>query len=246
MKLFEFEDDRFCLVTEHDFQGMDFVWYSSPVNHYDIRECYARIATFDQLEYYAEVFFYLNPDIDVNLLTGIFQWIGNRENGKTVRTYGKQRISQMIEGVYQKAATPWCRRMRRVIFNPDKYITAEEKMSITAQIVGRGVFYTESDLIQTIQYMNKSRMIATQESIANLMGCSARTVQRLMNKDHKQILRLNNERIKRENKIEKVLEWIDLLTSSGDSIKMRSLKEMTKVRDYAILKEAILRYERQL
>lgn len=246
MKLFEFEDDRFCLVTEHDFQGMDFVWYSSPVNHYDIRECYARIATFDQLEYYAEVFFYLNPDIDVNLLTGIFQWIGNRENGKTVRTYGKQRISQMIEGVYQKATTPWCRRMRRVIFNPDRYIPAEEKMSVTAQIVGRGVFYTESDLMQTIQYMNKSRMIATQESIASLMGCSTRTVQRLMKNDYKKIVKLNNERIKRENKIEKVLDWIDLLTSSGDSIKMRSLKEMTKVRDYAILKEAILRYERQL
>ena len=246
MKLFEFEDDRFCLVTEHDFRGMDFVWYSSPVNHYDIRECYARIASFDQLEYYAEVFFYLNPDIDVNLLTGIFQWIGNRENGKTVRTYGKQRISQMIEAVYQKATTPWCRRMRRVIFNPDRYIPAEEKMSVTAQIVGRGIFYTESDLIQTIQYMNKSRMVATQESIASLMGCSTRTVQRLMNNGHKETMRLNNERIKRENKIEKVLEWIDLLTSSGDSIKMRSLKEMTKVRDYGILKEAILRYERQL
>ena len=246
MKLFEFEDDRFCLVTEHDFRGMDFVWYSSPVNHYDIRECYARIASFDQLEYYAEVFFYLNPDIDVNLLTGIFQWIGNRENGKTVRTYGKQRISLMIEGVYQKATTPWCRRMRRVIFNPDRYIPTEEKMSVTAQIVGRGIFYTESDLIQTIQYMNKSRMVATQESIASLMGCSTRTVQRLMKNDHKETVKLNNERIKRENKIEKVLEWIDLLTSSGDSIKMRSLKEITKVRDYAILKEAILRYERQL
>ena len=246
MRLFEFEDDKFCLVTEHDFQGMDFVWYSSPVNHYDIRECYARIATFDQLEYYAEVFLYLNPDVDKSLLLGIFQWLANRENGKTVGTYGKHRVSEMIDKVYNERVTPWCRRMRRVIFNPDKIISAEEKMSCTAQIVSRGISFTESDLIEVIKYMSKYRIIATQETIAQEMGCSARTVQRLMNDGHKDTIRTNNERIKRENKIEKVLEWIELLTSSGDSIKMRSLKDLTKVRDYSILKEALHRYEHQL
>jgi len=246
LKLFEFEDDRFCLVTEHDFQGMDFVWYSSPVNHYDIRECYARIATFDQLEYYAEVFFYLNPDIDKDLFTGIFQWLANRENGKTVRTYGKHRVSNMIDKVYHERATPWCRRMRRVLFNPDSIISPEEKMSVTAQVVGRGISYTESDLKNTIDYMYRNRQIATQESIAHEMGCSARTVQRLMTKRLKHATRLNNDKIKRENKIEKVIEWIDLLTSDGNSLKMRSLKDMTKIRDYSILKEAIHRYENQL
>lgn len=246
MRLFEFEDDKFCLVTEHDFQGMDFVWYSSPVNHYDIRECYARIASFDQLEYYAEVFLYLNPDVDRNLLAGIFQWVANRENGKTVRTYGKARVNEMIGKVYHERSTPWCRRMRRVIFNPDKIISAEEKMSVTAQIVGRGISYTETDLIQTIQFMSRNRMITTQDTVSNEMGCSVRTVQRLMNQSHKHTMRVNNERIKRENKIEKVIEWIDLLSSDGNTLKMRYLKEMTSVRDYSIIKEALHRYENQL
>lgn len=246
MRLFEFEDDKFCLVTEHDFQGMDFVWYSSPVNHYDIRECYARIASFDQLEYYAEVFLYLNPDVDRSLLAGIFQWVANRENGKTVRTYGKARVSEMIDKVYHERSTPWCRRMRRVIFNPNKIISAEEKMSVTAQIVGRGISYTETDLIQTIQFMSRNRMITTQDTVSNEMGCSVRTVQRLMNQSHKYTMRVNNERIKRENKIEKVIEWIDLLSSDGNPLKMRYLKEMTSVRDYSIIKEALHRYENQL
>ena len=246
MRLFEFEDDKFCLVTEHDFQGMDFVWYSSPVNHYDIRECYARIASFDQLEYYAEVFLYLNPDVDKDLLIGIFQWIANRENGKTVRTYGKHRVSEMIDKVYHERVTPWCRRMRRVIFNPDIIISAEEKMSITAQIVSKGISYTERDLIQTIQYMERIKMLATQDSIAAQMGCSVRTVQRLMNNETKSICKSNNERIRRENKIEKALEWIDLLSQQGNMVKMRYLKEMTNVRDYSILKEALHRYENQL
>jgi len=246
VRLFEFEDDKFCLVTEHDFQGMDFVWYSSPVNHYDIRECYARIASFDQLEYYAEVFLYLNPDVDKNLLAGIFQWVANRENGKTVRTYGKARVNDMIGKVYHERSTPWCRRMRRVIFNPDKIISAEDKMSVTAQIVGRGISYTETDLIQTIQFMSRNRMITTQDTVSKEMGCSVRTVQRLMNQSHKYTMRVNNERIKRENKIEKVIEWIDLLSSDGNTLKMRYLKEMTSVRDYSIIKEALHRYENQL
>ena len=246
MRLFEFEDDKFCLVTEHDFQGMDFVWYSSPVNHYDIRECYARIATFDQLEYYAEVFLYLNPDIDKSLLLGIFQWLGNRENGKTVRTYGKHRISEMINKVYHERTTPWCRRMRRIIFNPDSIISPEEKMSVTAQVVGRGISYTESDLKQTIDFMYRNRQIATQESIAQEMGCSARTVQRLMTKGLKYTARTNNEIIKRENKIEKVIEWIDVLSSDGNKLKMRYLKSLTNIRDYSIIKEAIHRYTNHL
>ena len=246
MKLFEFDHDRFCLVTEHDFQGMDFVWYSSPVNHYDIRECYARIASFDQLEYYAEVFLYLNPDIDINLLTNLFCWIANRENGKTIRTYGKARVSDMILKVHNERGTPWCRRTRRVLFNPDKIISAEDKMSVTAQIIGKGLTYTEQDLLETIRYMSSVRMVATQTTIANEMSCSVRTVQRLINNYHKEIIKTNNERIKRENKIEKVIEWIDLLTSEGNDLKMRYLKDMTNVRDYSIIKEAIHRYENLL
>lgn len=225
---------------------MDFVWYSSPVNHYDIRECYARIATFDQLEYYAEVFLYLNPDVDKKLLTGIFQWIGNRESGKTVRTYSKARISKMIDDVYSIRTTPWCRRMRRVLFNPDLIISTEEKLSITAHVVGRGISYTELDVKQTIDSMCKTRVIATQESIAKDMGCSVRTIQRLMTEELKRVCRHNNNKIKRENKIERVIEWIDLLTSDGNSLKMNYLKDMTNIRDYSIIKEALHRYENQL
>lgn len=246
MKLFEFEDNKFCLVTEHDFQGMDFIWYSSPVNHYDIRECYARIASFDQLEYYAEVFLYLNPDVSKSLLLGIFQWLGNRENGKTIRTYGKHRISDMVDKVYNERTTPWCRRMRRVLFNPNSIMSVEDKLSITAHVVGRGMSYTESDLKETITSMSKTRVIATQESIAKDMGCSVRTIQRLMTEELRKVCRYNNNKIKRENKIERVIEWIDLLSSDGNSLRMRYLKDMANTRDYSIIKEALHRYENQL
>lgn len=245
MKLFEVDEDGYNLVTDHDFRGMDFVWYSSPVNHYDISRSYARIASFDQLEYYAEVFFFLNPDTDKDMLSGIFQWIGNRENGKSIRTYGKRRIFDMIDKVYYEKSTPWCRRPRKVVFNPNKIISSEEKISISSHLTTKGLSYTEFDLIRSISSLYASNRIITHSSLSLDMDCSEKTVQRLITDKIKKTITENNQHIRRESKIADCIEWIDVLSSEGDKIRMRSLKDITKIRDYSIIKEAILRYENQ-
>ena len=46
----------------------------------------------------------------------------------------------------------------------------------------------------------------------------------------------NNKNIRRQNKIEDCIEWIDILSSEGDTVKMRTLKELSNVRDYSIIK----------
>ena len=56
----------------------------------------------------------------------------------------------------------------------------------------------------------------------------------------------NNITTRRENKISKAIEWIDVLSSEGEGLKMRYLKDLTKIRDYSILKEALSRYENHL
>ena len=247
MKLFDHVDsDQHHLVTLHDFQGMDFVWYTSPVCHYDIENIYLKIYSFDQLEYYAEVYLFLNPDVNIKIFKGLFCWVGNRENGKTIRTYGKARIEKMISDVYSQKKTPWCRRMRRVVFNPDKIMSAEEKMSVTAQIVSKSVTYTKKDIVSVLDFMYKARMVATQENISDQLGCSKRTIQRLLSKNLRKVMSSNNLSVKREIKIEKAIEWIDVLSSEGEELKMRYLKDVSKIRDYSVLKEAINRYERQL
>ena len=232
-------------MTQHDFQGADFVWYDSPVNHYDIRQVHRKISGFDHLQYYAEIYFYLNPDLDLKIFKGLFNWLGDRESGRSVRTYGKSRIDQMIEMVYYRKPYPWCRRKRRVVFNPEVIISPAEKMSITATLVGRGVSYTKKDLLNVLGSMYRARILATQDSIADNLGCSKRTIQRLATKKIKKIINENNNSIRREEKISKVIEWIDVLSSEGEKFKMRYLKDITKVRDYSILKEAISRYENQ-
>ena len=64
MRLFDFDDDNIILQTDHDFKGFDFVWYDKPVDHFDLQDVSHRIISFHQLQYYAEVFIYLNPDMD--------------------------------------------------------------------------------------------------------------------------------------------------------------------------------------
>jgi len=241
--LFDLENDNITLQTEHDFQGYDFVWYDNPIDHFDLHEVQHRVVSFEQLRYYAEVLFYLNPDIDFNIFQGIFRWIGNRDSGKTIRTYSKARIDQMTEEVYRIRKHPYCRRMRRVIFNPEKIMSLEEKLAVTSQVVKRGISYTEFDVRQVIDKLFSRQQVITQDNIAKELMCSRSTISRLMNGMIKEIIEKKNEKTRREIMISKCIEFIDILSDSGSPMKMQELKNMTSIRDYSVIKEAVSRYE---
>ena len=48
--------------------------------------------------------------------------------------------------------------------------------------------------------------------------------------------------MKREASIAKAIEIIDQLTDNGNKLKMRQLKQLSSIRDYKLLKEAVSRY----
>ena len=52
-----------------------------------------------------------------------------------------------------------------------------------------------------------------------------------------------NEMIRETYLISKAIEAIDILTEGGNKIKMRELKKITSIRDYALLKNAVKKYE---
>lgn len=243
MRLFESENNDLILTTDHDFRDCDFVWYNNPVDHFDISSIDHRIISFEQLRYYAEVLFYLNPDIDYNIFNGYFRWVGNRESGKTIRSYSKARVDQMIDEVYKFKKDPFCRRMRRVVFNPQVIISFEEKMAITAYMIKRGVKYTTYDVMAAIDKLSRNQIVITQEMIASELVCSRRTISRLMNNKIKSTIEIENKKIKREKAISSAIEWIDVLSDSGNKVKMQEIKSLTNIRDYTIIKEAIQRYE---
>jgi len=243
LRIFEFIHNDLILQTEHDFQGYDFVWYDNPIDHFDLYEIQHRVLSFDQLRYYAEVLFYLNSDINFELFQGIFRYIGNRESGKSIRTYSKARVDQMIAEVYKFKKHPYCRRMRKVLFNPEVIISTEEKLAATSYVVKRGISYTEFDIRQTVEKLFDRQQVITQDSIAKEMMCSRSTVVRLMNNMIKDIIDKKNEVTKREIMISKCIEFIDVLSDCGSPMKMQELKNMTSIRDYSVIREAVSRYE---
>lgn len=243
MRIFDFQNENIQLQTEHDFQNMDFVWYNNPIEHYDLSSIDHKVTSFDQLRYYCEVLFFLNSDIDIEMLRGIFRHIGSRESKKSIRTYSKPRVDQMVEEVYLYKKIPYCRRMRRIVFNPDKIISQEEKQSIASNVVSKGITYTEFDLRQAVGKIAYSQLVITNQIIAKEMMCSESTVNRLMNNLIKSIIKKENEKIRRENAISKCIEWIEVLSDNGDHMKMQELKNMSNIRDYSLIREAITRYE---
>jgi len=245
VRIFEFNNDEIALQTSHDFQGCDFVWYNNPIEHFDLSIIDHRVISFDQLRYYAEVFLFLNPDINLELFKNIFRYTGSRESGKCIRTYSKHRVDKMIDEVYLYKKDPYCRRMRKIVFNPDIIISNEEKLSISAQMTKKGFKYTEFEIMQAIDKLSRAQITITQDMLSIELICSRRTVSRLMNDRIKFKIKTENEKIRREKSITEAIECIDILTDNGNPLKIRELKSLSNVRDYSAIREAIHRYENQ-
>ena len=116
-------------------------------------------------------------------------------------------------------------------------------MAVTAHMIKRGVSYTSADLLICVEKLSRAQIVVTQEALATELMCSRRTVSRIMNQKIKSSIEVVNKNIKREKAISNAIEWIDLLSDSGNKVKMQELKSLTNIRDYSIIKEAINRYE---
>ena len=116
-------------------------------------------------------------------------------------------------------------------------------MAITAYMIKRGVKYTTYDVMAAIDKLSRNQIVITQEMIASELVCSRRTISRLMNNKIKSTIEIENKKIKREKAISSAIEWIDVLSDSGNKVKMQEIKSLTNIRDYTIIKEAIQRYE---
>jgi len=244
VRVFDFEDNKFNLETEFYFDNYDFVWFDDPIEYFDLSSIDCRVSSFEQLSYYAEVFLYLNPDIPFGIFNGIFTHIGSRESGKSIRTYSRARVQQMTEKKFATRQMPYCRRKRRVLFNPSIIISKDEKAYITGILTKREVSFTKQDVLSTVYSLHNRKLKATASSIASEMNCSEKTVLRIIDKDMKEQIKKINEATRKENIIESVSSWIHVLSDNGNKLKMRELKKLSKIRDYDLIKEAIHRYEK--
>jgi hypothetical protein len=240
--LFDYERHRIIMESSFTFEGKDYLFFPEGVNYYHLYRSSRKLNSFAELAYVAEKFIYLNPDFDVDKMKSLFFAVSDRESGHIVRTYTPSRVDEMVDRVVGERMTPFCPRLRKVIFNPSKYLSKEDKNSIVAKLIHTKDKPSEDDIDEVIQelWLNKEKI--TIRRVAKELDTTFYLVRWYFTDDKMEYIRSVNQEIKREAMIAKAIEIIDALTDNGNKLKMRKLKQLSSIRDYQLLKEAVNRY----
>ena len=130
------------------------------------------------------------------------------------------------------------------MLNPEVIFSENEKQEISGLVTSRGLTFSEHDIIQVCYDLERRQIKITNKLIASELHCSEKTIGRLLSNKTKDLIKNINKKVRREKLISSCIEYIDLLSDSGDKVKMTSLKDITSIRDYSILKEAMIRFEK--
>ena len=234
------------MESSFKFKGNDYVYFPEGVKFYSLYRTTRKINSFSELEYIAEKFIYLNPDFDVEVAKSLFALISDRGSGHIIRTYGSSRVENMVERVFAAKKQPYCPRLRKVIFNPFKMMSRSEKMKIVGSLIGTKEKPTEEQIDSTIEelWLDKEKITITK--VAEKLNKTRYLVRWYFDKEKLKSIRNFNSEIHETNQISKAIEAIDILTDNGSSLKMRELKKLTSIRDYALLKQAVISYQKRL
>jgi hypothetical protein len=241
--LFDYDKYRIIMESYFKFEGKDYLYFPDGCKFYSLYRTTRKINSFSELEYIAEKFIHLNKGFDIELMKKLFVELSDRDRGHIIRTYGAHRVESMIERVFDKKTKPYCARLRKIIFNPSKMIDKKTKMKIVGSIIGSKEKPTSSQIEQVIEelWLNKEKITITK--IAEKLNTSRYLAGWYFSDDVKKSLANANKEIKEENLISRAIEAIDILTDSGDKLKMRELKKITSIRNYSLLKQAVNLYQ---
>ena len=165
-------------------------------------ECYelfrskAKINTYKSLKWHLLVLWYLNPSMDQNEFEQLAEVIVERKNGFTTFDIPKQLLRQIIYEVSMSdLERPPKNRRRKVIFDVNCYLTAEEKLKITGRLVGRKKIVHKDDVYEAMLHINDTGDKITISKLATHLECSDRTIYRAMGNELKKEKELLNSEL---------------------------------------------------
>ena len=156
-------------------------------------ECYhlfnskAKITTYKSLKWHMLVLYYLNIDgVDGDIVSleddmrYIFKFIADKENGFVTFFIKSKILDNMINDVFNQGGDPPANKLRKVVFKPYSGLDLSGKLKIVGQLIGRSKVDNSMiyDAMLYIRYDLKQKV--TISKIANILGCSARTIYRNM------------------------------------------------------------------
>ena len=141
------------------------------------------------------VLWYLNCD---NMLTKEFvelaKFIANKENGFVTFFIGDKKLQQITSDVVLDGGDAPKNKARKIIFKDYNGLSFDEKMKIVGQLSGRQKLNKEK-IYDTMLHLNDFGKTITNNSLAKLLDCSVRTIQRHMCVDLKREKQILNEEV---------------------------------------------------
>jgi len=244
--LFNYNAYRIIMESSFVFKGKDYLYFPNGCNFYTLYRTTRKINTFSELEYIAEKFIHLNPEFDIDKMKLLFVGLSDRGSGHIIRTYSQDRVENMIDRVFSKRKLPYCARKRKIIFNPSKMMDRKTKMKIVGAVIGRRNRPSTDDIDSVIEELWLDKDKITISKVANKLNKTRHLVRWYFDQDKLDQFKSLNLEIKQENDMAKAIEAIDVLTEGGDKLKMRSLKKITSIRNYSLLKKAVIRYQKKI
>ncbi len=219
------------------FHGKKYLFFPEGVEFYSLYRTTRKINSIQEVEYVAEKLRWLNPNIEYSAFVRHMKQMTDRSNGHVIRTYSERKIEVICEEIWDKTLTkPYCRRKRKVIFNPSKMLELQEKRKIVQQLIHPKISFDSADVWRAC---NQIQGKITMKKIGEVLGCSAPTVRRSFDDAMLLNVKLRNREIKRESELLKCKHAVAEIKDAGLPVTMRELKSRVSVRDYDVLKRAV-------
>ena len=164
--------------------------------HYALFRSRAKITTYKSLKWHLLVLWYLNPQLDQDGFDMVAKQIVTKENGFVTFTVSDQLLKSIIYEVSMcDLETPPVNKSRKIIFNWNGGLSAEEKLSIVGQMSGRSKKINPDDVYNVMLQLHDDNKKITIGSISAALNVSTRTVHRNMPNELKKEKELLNQQL---------------------------------------------------
>ena len=164
-------------------------------------ECYelfrskAKITTYRSLKWHLLVLWYLNDDMERDILQRLAKFICDKDNGFITFTIPHGLLDIIIKQVViQDFDKPPKNKVRKVIFKDGCGLSISEKLRIVGSLIGRSRKVTKEAIHDAMYVINSNNESITIAKLAYAYDCSTRTIHRNMCNE----LKLEKQRLNTE------------------------------------------------
>jgi len=150
-------------------------------------ECYelfrskAKITTYRSLKWHLLVLWYLNDDMEDNMLKHLAKFICDKDNGFITFTIPPGLLDKIVnQVVIQDFDKPPKNKVRKVIFKDGCGLSISEKLRIVGSLIGRSRKVTKEAIYDAMCVINSNNESVTIAKLAYAYDCSTRTIHRNM------------------------------------------------------------------